>query len=71
MAITSTCGSHCGIRPNAEGTFTNEGHCGCGECDCPQARAPGAPARPRGVPMCDRRRDWMSPDSTATPPWPP
>ena len=32
MAITSTCGHHCGIRGNAEGTVTREGHCDCPEC---------------------------------------
>jgi hypothetical protein len=55
MAIDSTCGHHCGIRCNAEGTVTREGHCPCAECACPQAslviRDNPLPDR---LPMCER-----------------
>ena len=58
MAITSTCGPNCGIRPNAEGTFTTEGHCDCELCH--DGTAPVVITRGdltaglRGTPMCDR-----------------
>jgi hypothetical protein len=31
MPLTSACGSHCGIRANAEDTMSREAHCGCGD----------------------------------------
>ena len=32
MALTEACGHHCGIRSQAEGQRTWEGHCPCPEC---------------------------------------
>lgn len=56
--ITASCGHHCGIRSNAESTFTREGHCDCAECH--DGLAPlvitreDLTAELRGTPMCWR-----------------
>jgi hypothetical protein len=39
VAITTSCGPHCGIRANAENTLTREGHCDCDEL-CHAGSAP-------------------------------
>ena len=54
MAITDACGPHCGIRSNAEGTVTREGHCPCC-CQIPVVRVPSMLALPLRRPMCDRK----------------
>ena len=40
MALTSTCGPHCGIRANAEDTMAREAHCSCGDPCHPDGNAP-------------------------------
>lgn len=63
--ITATCGYHCGIRSNAEGTVRTEGHCGCEDCSCPQAGTYALPRFPSKTPMCGR---WYS-ATGERPPW--
>ena len=45
MALTSTCGAHCGIRANAEDTLAREGHCKCGDPCHPDGSPPAPPDR--------------------------
>lgn len=60
MAITEACGPHCGIRSNAEGTVTREGHCDClRPCHLTgykDTELPGIPVRQDSgrIPMCER-----------------
>jgi hypothetical protein len=48
VAITTTCGPHCGIRANAEDTLAREGHCPCGDpCHAEGNVPPGGVIRQR------------------------
>lgn len=72
MTIASPpCGPHCGIRSNAEGTLTREGHCDCGKPCHPEGimrEVPPDVVTGAGRPMCARwyeragdRRPWDKP----------
>jgi hypothetical protein len=40
--LTEKCGTHCGIRANAEDTLAREGHCDCGDPCHPDGSLPAS-----------------------------